>query len=90
MVTAYQALDRDRWTRARADAAALVVRHECRRRQDEGAARPQEDVAKAVDTQQQGVSRAVKRGDAVLQDQDRLRDAHAVAVAAGIDLELLS
>ncbi len=90
MVAAYQSLDKDRWGRARADAAALVVRHAYRLRQDAGEARPQDDMAKELCTAQPGISRSVKRGDVVLKDPDRLRDAHMMATAAGIDPELLS
>ena len=90
MLEAHQALDKDRWTRARADADALLVRHEYRLRQDAGEARPQDDMAIKLGTVQPGISRSVKRGDEVLRDSARLRDAHAVATAADIDPELLS
>lgn len=89
LVAAHAALDKDRWTRARADADALMLRHEYRKRLAAGELRPQEDMAVLLVTQQAGISRSVRRGDEVAADPARLADAHAVATAAGISLELL-
>lgn len=89
-LAAYAALAERRWKCARADAEALVVRQHVRELQDEGAARPQAEVAEERGTNQQNVSRAVKRGDDAARDPERLRDAHAQAAAAGISPELLS
>jgi hypothetical protein len=89
VLEAHLALEKDRWTRARADADALLIRNEYRRRQDAGEARPQDDMAVELGTLQPGISRSVKRGDEVANDPVRLADARAQAAAAGIDLELL-